>query len=142
VRAVLGLGSRNPVRNGPPQPFLWLQPLGLVEGFCPPPPLRARFSLRVMDDYSEGQFHDESGHIFAVNHDWRLDTVLLRYSHGLTPPATIPHRDQVRTILRTAAEQPGRHSGQQLVCTALSQTYASSYVCASLNPLMPPFFHS
>jgi hypothetical protein len=142
VRAVLGLGSRNPVRNCPPQPFPWLRPLGLVEGFCPPPPLRARFSLRAMGDYSEGQFDDESDHIFAVNRDWRLDTVLLRHSHGLMPPAAMPHRDQVCTILRTEAEQPRRHPGRQPVCTVISQTYASSCVCASLNPLMPPFFHS
>ena len=33
----------------------WLRPLGLVEEFCSPPPLGARGSLMVIDDYSEGQ---------------------------------------------------------------------------------------
>jgi len=52
----------------------WLRPVGLADGFCSPPPLGVRYSLRVIHNFSQGQLDDESGHIFAADPWWRLDT--------------------------------------------------------------------
>jgi hypothetical protein len=57
----------------------WLRSLCIAEGFCSSPPLRAKGSLRVFDDYSRGQLDDVAGRISAADLVWRLDTRAERY---------------------------------------------------------------
>jgi hypothetical protein len=57
-----GSGNASSVFMEEEQIHPWLRPPGLiVKIFCLQPPLRARYSLRVIDDYSQSWLHENLG---------------------------------------------------------------------------------